>query len=195
MEWALASPERDEAKGKEKVVPELVGETPQSTVGAVERSDKALKEEQIAEEDVRPESGGDVGNHVVGNMATVEAGGKSEVKAKAVPEQTEQEGWHEDGPEANDAAKKVSAPLPLAALEGSEDSAADEIAAENEEDDDGLVAGRGEDVENGKDAPVRRDLGKVDEEEVAPVVEENKDGRETAQKIEVYRSPGLREPN
>jgi hypothetical protein len=189
----LASPERDEAKGKEEVVPELIGETPQSTVGTVGRSDEALKEEQIAEEDVWFESRGDVTNHVVQDMTTVEGRGKSGAEAEAVPEQTEEESWHEDGPEANDAAKEVSAPLPLAALEGSEDSAADEIAAEKKEDDDGLMAGRGEEVEASQGDPMRRELGKVDEEEVAPVFEKNKEGSEPAQKIEVYRSPGLGE--
>ena len=108
------------------------------------------------------------------------------MNSQAVPEEAKEKGGDEHGPEANEAAEKIAAPGPLITLDRAENGAADEVAAEDKEDNHGLVARACKRIKDGEGEAVGGDLRIVDEEEIAPVLKEDEEGGQPTQKIEVY---------
>ena len=177
--------EGEEAEGKEEVIPELVGEAPEGAIGTEDGGAvEGLKEEEVLEEDFEGVDGANVGDHVVVVGSGVEGWSEAEVDGEGVPEGAEEEAGEKDDPEAHEAVDEVGGPAEGAALQHAEDAGADEVAAEDEEEDDGLIPGRGEEVGEGEPGAVGGELGVVDEEEVAPVLERDEESGEAAEEIE-----------
>ena len=117
------------------------------------------------------------------------------MNSQPVPEETKEKGGDEHDPKTNDATEKITAPCPLIAFYGTKDSATDKVAAKDKEQNDGLVARACKRIKDGEWDAISRDVRIVDEEEIAPMLEEHEKGRQSTQKIEVYRGPRCGELN
>ncbi len=130
-----------------------------------------------------------IGKDVVRDTAAVESGSMPKIDSQPVPEETKQQRGNKDHPQADDATQEIAAPLPLVAFDGTEDRATDEVPAQHKKEDDRLMTGSGEQIGRHHQAAMYNEVGKVHEEEIAPVSEQNKKRCQAAQEIKVDRSP------
>jgi hypothetical protein len=106
--------------------------------------------------------------------------------ANPVPEAAEEDAGDKNDPQADESMGEIGAPLPLTVPERSQDAPADEVAAENEEDEHGLVPEIGDAVGKAKPCLVVRDMGIVDEEAGPPVREKDQDCRNCSNEVKGY---------
>jgi hypothetical protein len=177
-------PEGEEAERKEDVVPELVGQTPESAVGAEDGDENALHEEEVTEEGGRGQEPRDITQHMIVNLAAVESRGVAEVHSKLVPEKAEEQSRDENDPQTCESAREVVGPEPLIAFDGADYSTADEESTQNEEDNDGLMPCPGQYIGDGEECAMGGEIGEVHEEEVAAVFKKDEESSDCTQQVE-----------
>jgi len=79
---------------------------------------------------------------------------------------------------------QVGGPTPDAALHAAEDASADEVTAEDEEDDDPLVACLGDQIEDGDPDGVSGELVVVEEKKVSTVSDDDEKGGQSTDEVE-----------
>ena len=80
--------------------------------------------------------------------------------------------------------REVLLPTPALLIECAKDGAANEKAAEDEEDDDRLIAGSGDQVGHGHEGAMGDYVAEGHEEDAPPVAEAHKQGRDTTDGVE-----------